>query len=163
MQTHFQIKQLSNKELLTQTKSLVQKERNLHIRILHHLREIDSRKLYFEMGFSSLFDYTVRELGYSEGAAYRRIKAMKLCQELPETENRLQSGRLTLSAASQLQVFFEKQDKKARKEQKQTVSVSLKNTESINNPEEQISPKKHSKKFFLKRQIKINLPSLSVF
>ena len=112
-QNHF-LKQLSNKELLSQTKSLVQKERNLHIRILHHLREINSRKLYFEMGFSSLFDYTVRELGYSEGAAYRRIKAMKLCQDLPETENQLQSGKLSLSAASQLQVFFEKQDRKAK-------------------------------------------------
>ena len=85
----------------------------------YHLREINSRKLYFEMGFSSLFDYAVRELGYSEGAAYRRIKAMKLCQDLPETENQLQSGNLSLSAASQLQVFFEKQDKRAKEEEKQ--------------------------------------------
>ncbi len=68
----FNIKQLSNQELLSQTKFLVQKERNIHIQILHHLKEIDSRKLYFEQGFSSLFDYAVKELGYSEGAAYRR-------------------------------------------------------------------------------------------
>ena len=108
----FTIKQLSNKELLSHTKLLVQKERNIHIKVLRHLAEIDSRKLFFRQGFFSLFDYAVRELGYSEGAAYRRIKAMKLCRELPETANRLQSGRLSLSAASQLQVFFEKQDKK---------------------------------------------------
>ena len=110
----FTIKQLSNKELLLQTKLLVQKERDIHIRVLRHLAEIDSRKLFFSQGFFSLFDYAVRELGYSEGAAYRRIKAMKLCQDLPETANRLQSGRLSLSAASQLQVFFEKQDKKTK-------------------------------------------------
>ena len=47
MQTHSQnhsreIKQLSNQELLAQTKLLVQKERNLHIQVLHHLKEIDS-------------------------------------------------------------------------------------------------------------------------
>ena len=133
MQTHSSlIKQLSNKELLSQTKFLVQKERNLHIQILHHLKEIDSRKLYLKMGFSSLFDYTVRELGYSEGAAYRRIKAMKLCQELPETENRLQSGRLSLSAACQLQTFFEKQVKKAKEENLRVSEKSKNQTENKN-------------------------------
>ena len=117
----FTIKQLSNKELLSHTKLLVQKERRIHIQVLRHLAEIDSCKLFFKQGFFSLFDYAVRELGYSEGAAYRRIKAMKLCCALPETANRLQSGRLSLSAASQLQVFFEKQDKKIKEEAKKAL------------------------------------------
>ena len=113
-QNHFsRIKQLSHGELLSQTKLLVQKERDIHIQVLSYLAEIDSRKLYFRRGFSSLFDYAVRELGYSEGAAYRRVKAMKLCRDLPETEDRLQSGALSLSTACQLQVFFEKQAKKS--------------------------------------------------
>ena len=122
MQNHFQkyskeVKKLSNKQLLSQTKFLVQKERNLHIQVLHHLEEIDSRKLYLEQGFSSLFNYAVKELGYSEGAAYRRIKAMKLCREVPETESRLKSGKLSLSSACQLQAFFEKQAKKTKLEE----------------------------------------------
>ena len=121
MQNHFQkysseVKSLSNQQLLFQTKFLVQKERNLHIQVLHHLEEIDSRKLYLEQGFSSLFDYAVKELGYSEGAAYRRIKAMKLCRDVPETEDRLKSGRLSLSSACQLQAFFEKKHKKEKME-----------------------------------------------
>ena len=121
MQNHFQkhsseVKKLSNQQLLSQTKLLVQKERNIHIQVLHHLGEIDARKLYLEQGFSSLFDYAVKELGYSEGAAYRRIKAMKLCQDLPDAESRLQSGKLSLSSACQLQAFFEKQAKKVKAE-----------------------------------------------
>ena len=117
MQKYFsEVKKLSNQQLLSQTKFLVQKERNTHIQVLHHLEEIGSRKLYLELGFSSLFDYAVKELGYSEGAAYRRIKAMKLCRDLPDTENRLQSGKLSLSSASQLQAFFEKQAKKIKTE-----------------------------------------------
>ena len=142
MQNHSQkysseVKKLSNQQLLSQTKFLVQKERNLHIQVLHHLEEIDSRKLYLEQGFSSLFDYAVKELGYSEGAAYRRIKAMKLCREVPETEDRLKSGRLSLSSACQLQAFFEKQDKKAKVEklvpQKEIVpkNEEIKNEESV--------------------------------
>ena len=115
-----EVKKLSNQQLLSQTKFLVQKERNTHIQVLHHLGEIDSRKLYLELGFSSLFDYAVKELGYSEGAAYRRIKAMKLCRDLPDTESRLQSGKLSLSSASQLQAFFEKQAKKIKTEKFKT-------------------------------------------
>ena len=109
------LKKLSDDHLLSQTKTLVQKERKLNIEILQHLQEIESRKLYLERGFSSLFDYTVRELGYSRGSAFRRIKAMKLCQDIPETKSQLESGKLNLSSASQLQNFFEKQARKPLK------------------------------------------------
>ena len=105
------LKALSDYELISRTKSLIQKERETHIQVLRHLREIESRKLYFSQGCSSLFDYAVRELGYSEGAAFRRIKAMRLCRDLPEAEEKLQSGKLSLSSAGQLQNFFEKQKK----------------------------------------------------
>ena len=106
------LKKLSDDYLLSQTKTLVQKEGKLNIEILQHLQEIESRKLYLERGFSSLFDYAFRELGYSRGSAFRRIKAMKLCQDIPETKSQLESGKLNLSSASQLQNFFEKQARK---------------------------------------------------
>ena len=108
------LKKFSDDFLLSQTKALVQKERKLNIEILQHLQEIESRKLYLERGFSSLFDYTVKELGYGEGAAYRRIKTMKLCQDIPETKTQIESGQLNLSTASQLQSFFEKQKRKSK-------------------------------------------------
>ena len=117
-------KALGNQELLSRTKFLVQKEREVHVQVLRHLREIESRKLYFSQGFSSLFDYAVRELGYSEGAAFRRIKAMRLCRDLPEAEERIQSGKLSLSSASQLQNFFEKQKKAQLKREKAVESVN---------------------------------------
>ena len=115
---------LSNQELLSRTKFLVQKEREVHVQVLRHLREIESRKLYFSQGFSSLFDYAVRELGCSEGAAFRRIKAMRLCRDLPEAEEKLQSGKLSLSSASQLQNFFERQKKAQLKREKALESVN---------------------------------------
>ena len=108
------LKKLSDDFLLSQTKTLVQKERKLNIEILQHLQEIESRKLYLERGFSSLFDYAVKELGYGEGAAYRRIKTMKLCQDIPEAKTQIESGQLNLSTASQLQNFFEKQKRKSK-------------------------------------------------
>ena len=108
------LKKLSNDQLLSQTKNLVQKERQINILVLQHLQEIESRKLYLDRGFSSLFEYTVKELGYSESSAYRRIKAMKLCKELPETKLKMAKGELNLCTASKLQTVFEKQEKQIK-------------------------------------------------
>ena len=71
-----------------------------------------SARLYLRRGFSSLFDYAVRELGYSDAAAWRRIKAMRLCAEVDGVRERLQNGTMTLNAAAQLQHAFDRQERK---------------------------------------------------
>jgi hypothetical protein len=100
------LKHLSNPELLTQTQALVHQERRLGVEILWHLREIESRRLYAERGYSSLHTYCVQELKYSDGAAHRRISAMRLLKDLPEVEEKIQSGALSLSTAATLQDFL---------------------------------------------------------
>ena len=72
---------------------LARHEQALQLSVLDHLREIDARRLYLRLGFSSLFDYTVRELRYTEAAAWRRIKAMRLCRETRGVRER-PAGRL---------------------------------------------------------------------
>ena len=104
---------LPDQVLLAHTRSLVLHEQALQLAVLDHLREIHARHLHLRLGFSSLFDYAVRELGYSEGAAWRRIKAMRLCSETTGSRERLQDGSLTLSAAAQLQNTFECQQRAA--------------------------------------------------
>src|SRR6476620_6168878 len=91
---------LSDKELLKSTKALVARERTLLTEILHHLREVERRRLFSELGRQSLFDYAVRELGYSEDQAYRRINAMRLLKEMPQIEGKIADGSLTLSSLS---------------------------------------------------------------
>ena len=56
---------LSDDRLLERTKELSGIEHHLEVVVIDHLREILKRRLYLRRGFSSLFDYTVRELGYS--------------------------------------------------------------------------------------------------
>ena len=53
----------------------------------------------------------VRELGYSEAAAWRRIKAMRLCADIDSVRERLQDGSMTLNAAAQLQNAFDRQER----------------------------------------------------
>ena len=51
----------------------------------------------------------MRELGYSDAAAARRIGAMRLCADQPDAREGLRDGSLTLSAAAELQWAFARQ------------------------------------------------------
>ena len=79
---------LSDRELLRETRNLVRHERHLQGAVVDHLSEIEARGLYLERGFSSLFDYAVRELGYSDAAAARRIGASAPCGCAPINRTR---------------------------------------------------------------------------
>ncbi len=100
---------LSDRKLLRQTSTLVRHERHLQGAVIDHLAEIDARRLYLQRGCSSLFDYAVRELGYSDAAAGRRVGAVRLCADQPDARERLRDGSLTLSAAAELQWAFDRQ------------------------------------------------------
>lgn len=87
--------------------------------MLHHLREIEKRRLFSDLGYPSLFEYAVRELGYSEPSAARRISAARLLKEMPELAKRIENGSLSLtnlSLASQLFKNEEISDVASKKE-----------------------------------------------
>ena len=52
--------------------------------------------------------------GYSEAAAWRRIKAMRLCGEVEGARERMQDGSLTLNATALLQNAFDRQERKRK-------------------------------------------------
>ena len=97
--------------LLAQTRQLARHEQALQILVLDHLREIEARRLHLTRGYGSLFDYVVHELDYTAAAAWRRIKAMRLCSATNGARELLQDGKLNLSNAAQLQNLFERSDR----------------------------------------------------
>ena len=97
--------------LLAQTAQLARHEQALQILVLDHLREIEARRLHLTRGYGSLFDYVVHELDYTAAAAWRRIKAMRLCTQTGAARELLQDGKLNLSNAAQLQNLFERSDR----------------------------------------------------
>ena len=109
---------LPDDQLLARTKNLVQQERDHNILIIDHLREIRERGLYLARGYSSLFQYTVKALRYSEGAAYRRLQTLKLCTAEPEIEQQLRNGELNLTTAAQLQTAIDQEQKDQRRGQR---------------------------------------------
>ena len=100
------LKLLTDRVLIEDTKILVTKEREVLVQLLHHLKEIDNRKLYSDLGYSSLFVYMTKGLGYSESAAGRRIQAARLLRSHPEIETKIENGSLNLTNLNQVSFSF---------------------------------------------------------
>lgn len=77
-------------------RSIAQREREALAELLIELRELEVIRGYEELGFTSLFNYLTKGVGYSNGAAQRRIDATRLSKDVPDLGERLQSGELDL-------------------------------------------------------------------
>ena len=130
------IPKLKDQELLKVTADLVQRERHVLTLVLHHLREVERRRLFSDLGYPSLFEYCVRELKYSEGQAGRRIQAMRLLKELPEIEPMIRSGSLSLTNISQAQSYFRDVQKQADQKQESGKQGGQKQTTKGNSVED---------------------------
>jgi hypothetical protein len=105
------LRRISDQELLANTKNLVAREREVLLEVLHHLREIERRRLYSDLKQASLFDYCINVLKYSNAQADRRIKAMRAIKELPQIEEKISSGALSLTNVAKAQEFFRQEAK----------------------------------------------------
>ncbi len=77
-------------------------ERDVQVDFLLHLDEFDRRRAYLEEGHRSLWEYCLRVLHLREGAAGRRIGAMRVLRRFPALEPVLRDGRLCASTAALL-------------------------------------------------------------
>jgi hypothetical protein len=105
------LRKLSIEALDVGLKNLRRKENAALADILMYLSEFDQRKAYRELGFSSLFTYCSEALDYSEGAAYRRVQAARLCITNPEILDSIKTGKLTLCSIAEISKVKAKEDK----------------------------------------------------
>ena len=87
---------LTDELLVVETKSLVASEREVLVKLLHYLNEIERRELYLKLGYSSMYAFATKKLNYSEAQALRRIRTARCIKDLPEIENLLLNGKLNL-------------------------------------------------------------------
>ncbi len=104
-QANLKLRKLSDKDLLQNADASVSKKRATTLEVLQYLREIEVRRLYVELGYSSMYKMCLQHYKYSEGQAHRRLSAARLLTELPEIESKLQSGDLNLTTLSKVQSF----------------------------------------------------------
>jgi 5-methylcytosine-specific restriction endonuclease McrA len=88
---------LDAKTLAACLRSSAGEERDRQVDFLRYLDPFDAREAYREAGYGSLWQFCLRELALREGAAGRRIGAMRLLREFPRLEAPLRDGRLSLT------------------------------------------------------------------
>src|SRR5450755_4819566 len=102
MRDRYRLGGVGNEELVTALSGLVQRENDLMSDLLAHLAELDERRLYLDLGFTSLFVYCTESLGFCKSSAGRRIAAARVCRKYPEAFARVAKGDLQLSVLSVL-------------------------------------------------------------
>ena len=100
------LENISDSELHSGNLSVAKEEREVLVRMLHRLRETERRRLYSKHKCDSLFEYAVKFLQYSNSQADRRIKAMRLLRDVPEIEEKIESGALNLTNVALAQKLF---------------------------------------------------------
>lgn len=96
---------LTSQKFTEKFKLIAQEERRITAEVLLYFREAERRMLYAEMGYAKLKDFAVKELKYSEPAAYRRINAMRMMRDVPELKEKIEEGTLSLSTVVQASTF----------------------------------------------------------
>ena len=94
----YSLTHLSDTVLIRDLHTLMAQERGTAAAVLAHLAEVDARRLYVPLGYSSMHGYCVEELRLSEDAAYKRIQAARAAREFPILFTELAEGRLHLTA-----------------------------------------------------------------
>ncbi len=137
------------KQLLLTLKNLVTIERKTLSDILKHLQTVYDTRLFAKLGYSSLHKYLIKELGYSESAAFRRVQALKLVKEIPSTKKMIEDGSLNLSGITQLQTMLKDKSTEVKKEAIEKVknisTAEARTTLFELCPEKETHPRDHKK------------------
>lgn len=97
------LRALTDEALLTRIQTLSRDERATTADIVEHLSELDRREAVLDRAYPTLYEYCVKKLGYSESAAYFRVRAAQAANTFPEIIQKLRAGRLHLEAIVRIQ------------------------------------------------------------
>jgi len=111
---------LKNQELIHKLHGLAKLEKKTTAEIVAVIAEVDRRKLFLDLGHTSLFSYLTVELGYTAASAQRRIDAARLLASVPEMKGELESGALNL-----IQISVVSQIIRQKKKESPKVSVGV--------------------------------------
>jgi hypothetical protein len=78
-----QISALFNRQIVSNLKSLVADGNRLVAKVVAYLIEAEDRRLHLAASCTSMFVYCTQTLGFSEGAAFRRLAAARLVRRFP--------------------------------------------------------------------------------
>jgi hypothetical protein len=90
------------RELASRLLDLLRREHAAMADFLVALAAFDERRLWADLGYTSLFHFLHRELGMSKGAAHYRKTAAELIQRVPDVVEPLRDGRICITSIIEL-------------------------------------------------------------
>ncbi len=101
-----------DKKLIDETDMAVQAEREATVQVLKNFIEIDRRRIFSALGKGSFKEFVMSRYNFSEDETWRRINAMKLLREIPEVEEKMESGSISMTHLGVAQSLFKHESKK---------------------------------------------------
>lgn len=121
------LKAMTNPEVHASFQRVTHTERKITALVLEHINEVDSRKMFLDYAYPSLYAYLVAEMKYSESCAYRRITAARLVKNNSQLAEKVQSGSLNLTQLSDLSIGLNKAGVELKEEQTKELIQELEN------------------------------------
>jgi len=81
--------------------------------ILHFINDCERRKSYLDLGYSSIYDYCVRKLGYSSSTAGRYIQAARCIRANPEVLRMLEARDVSVTSICQFASILDDENKES--------------------------------------------------
>jgi hypothetical protein len=110
-----------DRNLITEIRSLAKAERALTSQLLEKIALVHKRRLYADLGYPSLLAWMMGDLHYSKSAAFRRISAARLIQDIPQAKFMFEEGQLNVTTLTQLKSAIHQTEK----ETKTKISLSI--------------------------------------
>ena len=107
----FRMKNLTDIEVHEETLKASAREKSATLVLLEYLAEMERRRAYLARGYSSLWNYVEKGLGYSPAQTGERISALRLMKAVPEVRESVESGKLSLTTAAALGQFMKREKK----------------------------------------------------
>lgn len=101
---------LDDAALLARLRELVAHHRAATAQLLIHLGEVEARRLHAPAGHPSLFEYCVREFGWTRQTTFKRIGAARAARRFPPILTALEQGKLNVSGVILLRSYLTREN-----------------------------------------------------
>ena len=97
------LRKLDDAEFHHQFELTASVEHSSTMKMLHFINDLERRKSYLDLGYSSVFDYCVRKIRYSSSQAGRRIQAARCCRRYPEAWDYLRGREVCIMTLAMIE------------------------------------------------------------
>jgi hypothetical protein len=102
---------MNNTEFHIEFEKAAQEDQRTTNMMLHFINDCERRKSYLDLGYSSIWDYCVRKLGYCSATASRYIKAARCVRQNSEVLEMLEKHEVSMTSICQFASVLDEKNK----------------------------------------------------